>query len=355
MAKENVNTAKRSEWEQLVLREVAYVAVYSAAEVMIRTGVAVVLSGETLALFAQMPMSPVHVERTTFARGAWKADCLMWEEAMTFLTIAGNVPRSQLGEWTDYAVDNHVEHHAVVDVLAGEACSREEWRIRRGDGRPIRCGSFRRRVDRERERQGGQGYIGGFDEAPRRGGRHRCEGVYPNVDSYAAPLPRRELVPRETPPREAIPSGPTPVEPATSAVVSSAVAEDATLACLLLRDTIMRTFGESAVLLEGQGTMLGSSTLTVKECMERALDAAKTAKRSHETAFGPPPTLSHQPGPPAPAAVAPGAYGYASHAPPGYDPYAQQRPPPGYGNPPHVGPSPYQGYQGGWGYGYPPR
>ena len=84
---------------------------------------------------------------------------------MTFLTIAGNVPRSQLLEWTDYAVDNHVEHHAVVDVLAGEACSREEWRIRRG--------SLRRRVDCERERQGRQGYIGGFDEAPRRGGRHR--------------------------------------------------------------------------------------------------------------------------------------------------------------------------------------
>ena len=136
---------------------------------------------------------------------------------------------------------------------------REEWRTRRG--------SFRRRVDRERERQGGQCYIGGFDEAPRRGGRHRYEGVNPNLDSYAAPLPRRELVRRETPPREAIPSGPTPVGPATSAVESTGVAEDATLACLLSRDTIMRTFGESAVLLEGQGAMLGSSTSTVKEWM----------------------------------------------------------------------------------------
>ena len=109
------------------------------------------------------------------------------------------------------------------------------------------------------------------------------------------------------------------------------------------------------MLLEGQGTMFGSSTLTVKEWMERALDAAKTAKRSHETAFGPPLTLSHQTGPPAPAAAVPGAYGYASHAPPGYDPYAQQRPRPGYGNLPYAGPSPYQGYQGGWGYGYRPR
>ena len=106
---------------------------------------------------------------------------------MTFLTIASNVPRSQRVEWTDYAVEDHVEHHAVVDVLAGEACYREEWRIRRG--------SFRRRVNRGRERQS---YIGGFDEAPRRGGRHRYGGVYPNVDSYASPLTRRELVPRET-------------------------------------------------------------------------------------------------------------------------------------------------------------
>ena len=101
--------------------------------------------------------------------------------------------------------------------------------------------------------------------------------------------------------------------------------------------------------------MLGSSTLTVKEWMERALDAAKTAKRSHETAFCPPPTSSHQPGPPAPAAAVPGAYGYASHALLGFDPYAQQHPSHGYRNPPHAGLSPYQGYQGGWGYGYPPR
>ena len=70
MAKRNVNPAKRTEWEQLVLREVAYVAVYSAAEVMIRTGVAVVLPGQNVALFAKMPMSPVHVERATFAGGA---------------------------------------------------------------------------------------------------------------------------------------------------------------------------------------------------------------------------------------------------------------------------------------------
>ena len=70
MAKQNVNPAKRAEREQLVLREVGYVAVYSAAEVMIRTGTAVVLSCETLALFAKMPMSPVHVERTAFVGGA---------------------------------------------------------------------------------------------------------------------------------------------------------------------------------------------------------------------------------------------------------------------------------------------
>ena len=101
--------------------------------------------------------------------------------------------------------------------------------------------------------------------------------------------------------------------------------------------------------------MLGSSTLTVKEWIERALDAAKTAKRSHETAFGPRLTLTHQPGPPAPAAAVLGAYGYASHAPPGYDPCAQQRPRPGYGNLTYAGPGPYQDYQGGWGYGYPPR
>ena len=158
-----------------------------------------------------------------------------------------------------------------------------------------------------------------------------------------------------SPPREAIPSGPTPVVPVTSAVGSAGVAEDSTLACLLSRDTIMSTFGESGVLLDGKGTMLSSATSTVKEWMERTLDATKTAKRSHESAIGPPPTLSHQPGPPVPAAAVHGAYGYASHAPPGYDPYAQQRPPPGYGNPPHAGSSPYQGYQGGWGYGYPPR
>ena len=121
MAKPNVNPARRTEWEQLVLREVAYFAVYSAAEVIIRTGVSVVLRGETLALFAKMPMSPVHVERNTFAGGAWKADFLTLEEAMTFLTIAGNLPRSQLVEWTYYAVENYIKQYAVVDVLAGEA------------------------------------------------------------------------------------------------------------------------------------------------------------------------------------------------------------------------------------------
>lgn len=51
-----------------------------------------------------------------------------------------------------------------------------------------------------------------------------------------------------------------------------------------------------------------------------ALAAARSAKRSHETAFGMAPALGYQPGPPAPAATMPGACDYAPPASHGYDP-----------------------------------
>lgn len=85
------------------------------------------------------------------------------------------------------------------------------------------------------------------------------------MDPYAAPPARRELIPRATPAIEAAPSIVHPLQTATVDGEPAWGADDATLAHLLLRDAMMRTFEESASLLGVQGTMLGSSTVIVKE------------------------------------------------------------------------------------------